>query len=86
MVCRVALCGQVLCYQGKGATRDPRAGGGACLALAGVVVACGAGAHAGGAFRKFLLDGGVPVAVNFQRYRVSPEIDDVVTCGCGCVL
>ena len=67
---RTATCVRGACYQSEGAWRDPRAGGGARLALAGAAIACGARVRACGAFRKLLLDGGVSAAVIFQRYRV----------------
>ena len=55
---RTATCVRGACYQSEGAWRDPRAGGGARLALAGAAIACGARVRACGAFRKLLLDGG----------------------------
>lgn len=64
----------------------PSCRNGSRLALAGIVAAFGTGVHAGGAFRKLLLDGEVSASVNFQRYRAPSVIDDVTNCGRGCVL
>lgn len=47
----------------------PSCRNGARLALAGVVIACGAGVYACGSFRKLLFDGGASPAVVFQRNR-----------------